>query len=195
MEVENLRSKDELVEFVAKGKKAKYLFFWGHTQKYKDEVSKSCFSQWFHSPFEIEGVNYATAEHFMMAEKARLFKDKSQTNLELINRIIEASHPQKAKKLGRQVEGFTNEEWNRRRFEIVVTGNLAKFSQNEQLREFLLSTGKRVLVEASPVDKVWGIGLAEDHQDASNPFKWKGMNLLGFVLMEVRSRLREKESE
>lgn len=195
MEVRDLRTKDELVEFAARGKKAKYVFFWGNTQDYQGEVSKTCFSQWFPSPFQVDGIEYPTAEHFMMAEKARLFKHKSHVNLALVDQIVEANHPQKAKKLGRQVEGFTNEEWDKHRFRIVVEGNLAKFSQNEQLKEFLLSTDMRVLVEASPADKIWGIGLTEDHQDAPNPFKWRGLNLLGFALMEVRKKLSELKNE
>jgi len=190
--VEDIRSKDELVEYVARGKKAKYLFFWGHTQNNQGKVSKTCFSQWFHSPFEVDGESYATAEHYMMAEKARLFSKNSQNNVELIQQIVAAPQPQKAKQLGRQVEGFTNEVWNQHRFEVVVKGNEAKFSQNPELAEFLLGTGRRVLVEASPADKIWGIGLTEDHCDADNPFKWKGINLLGFALMEVRKRLKEK---
>jgi ribA/ribD-fused uncharacterized protein len=188
--VENIRTKDELVEFVARGKKAKYLCFWRHTKNNSQQVSKTCFSQWYGSKFEVDGIVYPTAEHFMMAEKARLFESKSAANTTLLKQIIEAPHPQKAKQLGRQIEGFTNKKWNQHRFDAVVKGNVARFSQNQMLSEFLLGTGKRVLVEASPADKVWGIGLAEDHDDATKPFKWKGLNLLGFTLMETRERLK-----
>lgn len=188
--VEDIRSREELAEYVARGKKAKYLFFWGHNQNNPVQVTKTCLSQWFPSPVKIDGISYATAEHYMMAEKARLFLNESSANVELIQKIIDAPHPHKAKQLGRKVEGFDNETWNKHRFEIVVKGNVAKFSQNPELEEFLLSTGKRVLVEASPADNIWGIGLAEDHSDADNPFKWQGTNLLGFVLMEVRSLLK-----
>ncbi|MBV1910621.1 MAG: NADAR family protein [Kangiellaceae bacterium] len=187
--MEELRTKDDLVEYVARGKKVKYLCFWGHTKNNAQEVSKTCFSQWYSSKFEIDGIVYSTAEHFMMAEKARLFESKSAANTALLIQIIEAPHPQKAKQLGRQIEGFTNEVWNQHRFDAVVKGNVAKFSQNPKLAEFLLGTGKRVLVEASPADKVWGTGLAEEHDDSTNPFKWKGLNLLGFALMEVREIL------
>lgn len=190
--IEDVRTKDELVEFVARGKKAKYLCFWGHTKNNSQEVSKTCFSQWYGSKFEIDGIVYPTAEHFMMAEKARLFESKSATNTVLLKQIIEAPHPQKAKQLGRQIEGFTNEEWNQHRFDAVVRGNVAKFSQNRKLADFLLGTGKRVIVEASPADRVWGTGLAEDHDDATNPFKWKGLNLLGFALMETRERIKQQ---
>jgi len=188
--IEELRTKDELIEFVARENKIKYLHFWGHTSKNNQVVSKTCFSQWFSSSFEIDKISYPTTEHFMMAEKARLFESKGSNNSELISKIIAATHPQKAKQLGRQVEGFNNEVWNKYRFDIVVRGNYAKFIQNSDLAEFLIGTGNRVLVEASPVDSIWGIGLAEDHQDANNPFKWRGLNLLGFALMEVRERLK-----
>ena len=188
LEVNEIESKDQLIDYLAANSKAKYLFFWGHTGN-ASQVTKTCFSQWHHSSFEIDNVYYATAEHYMMAEKARVFN-----NDELALQIIEASHPNQAKALGRQVTGFTNEEWNKHRFDIVVKGNLAKFSQNLDLKEFLLTTENRVLVEASPVDKIWGIGLAEDHIDADNPLKWKGLNLLGFALMVVRKKIKEGRS-
>lgn len=86
--------------------------------------------------------------------------------------------------------GFDNDTWNEHRFEIVVNANLAKFSAHKDLQTFLLNTGDRVLAEASPVDKIWGIGLAEDDHKASNPNLWKGENLLGYALMEVRERLK-----
>jgi ribA/ribD-fused uncharacterized protein len=73
----------------------------------------------------------------------------------------------------------------------VVEGNLHKFSQDENLKEFLLNTNERILVEASPMDKIWGIGLAADHPNIENPILWKGENLLGFALMEVRDELRK----
>jgi ribA/ribD-fused uncharacterized protein len=93
--------------------------------------------------------------------------------------------------LGQEVRGFDEEIWRHHRFGIVVKGNQAKFTQNETLKVFLLNTKARVLVEASPVDRVWGIGLAEDDPHATNPEKWRGLNLLGFALMKVRVRIRE----
>jgi ribA/ribD-fused uncharacterized protein len=163
----------------------KYLFFWGHTPKQKDIVDKSCFSQWFPAAFTVAGDTYATAEHWMMAEKARLFG-----NNEVRRRIIAVGHPDEAKKLGRQVTGFDPAVWDAQKFDLVVTGNYHKFNQYAQLKEYLLTTGDRVLVEASPVDAIWGIGLAATHPDASQPAKWPGENLLGFALMEVRDQLR-----
>jgi ribA/ribD-fused uncharacterized protein len=163
----------------------KYLFFWGHTPKQKGEVDKSCFSQWFPAAFEVAGDTYVTAEHWMMAEKARLFG-----NDEIRQRIIAAKHPAEAKKLGREVVGFDPQVWDEQKYDLVQAGNYQKFSQHPSLKAYLLHTGSRVLVEASPVDAIWGIGLAADHPNALQPARWPGQNLLGFALMEVRDQLR-----
>jgi ribA/ribD-fused uncharacterized protein len=111
---------------------------------------------------------------------------KGLTSKLTAEKILSASHPDVAKKLGREAKGFDEAKWVEHRFEIVVRGNEAKFGQNAALKQFLLNTGQRVLVEASPVDRVWGIGLAEDNPEAANPEQWPGLNLLGFALMKVR---------
>ena len=129
-------------------------------------------------------MRFMTAEHYMMYEKARLFEDG-----EAAGRILLASSPGEAKAIGREVESFCEETWVNRRFDIVVEANTHKFTSHGDLREFLIGTGERVLVEASPVDRIWGIGLAEDDDAAENPRRWRGTNLLGFALMEVRKRL------
>ncbi len=121
----------------------------------------------------------------MMAEKARLFGDRAT-----LQKILTVQHPRAAKELGREVQDFQPHIWDAQRFEIVVRGNLAKFSQNSSLKQFLIDTGDRVLVEASPVDKIWGTGLAADSPDAERPDKWPGLNLLGFALMAVRRDLQ-----
>ncbi|OAT50630.1 COG3236 family protein [Proteus hauseri ATCC 700826] len=169
-------------------KKIKFIFFWGHKTK-NDEVNKSCFSQWYPAPFILDDVRYSSAEHYMMAEKARIFND-----MEIRARIIATSNPGTAKALGREVKGFDQSIWEQQRIEIVIRANEAKFSQNKNLSQFLISTGTRVLVEASPVDKIWGIGLSEQDKEANNPLLWRGLNLLGFALMKVRSRLIEKNT-
>jgi ribA/ribD-fused uncharacterized protein len=178
-----IRSKAQLSDFVSLGNKVRYLFFWGH-QKPKSGLSKTCFSQWYESSFEREGLLYRTAEHFMMAEKARLFGDSDAEQ-----RVLAALSPGEAKRIGRSVKGFNESLWKQKRFSIVVSGNLYKFTQNDELKQFLLNTGDRVLVEASPVDNIWGIGLAADDARVENPNLWKGQNLLGFALMEVRGKL------
>ena len=104
-------------------------------------------------------------------------------------RILAAGHPKQAKDLGRGGAGFDERRWVEHRYRIVVAGNLGKFAQNADERAFLLRTGERVLVEASPVDAVWGIGLAADDPRALDPAAWLGQNLLGQALIEVRAAL------
>ncbi|MEL7362488.1 MAG: NADAR family protein [Bacteroidota bacterium] len=175
---------DQIQQAVQRSRRFKYLFFWGHKPRSYGQVDRACLSQWYTAPFSVDGHRYPTAEHFMMAEKARLFGDE-----DMRQRIITATHPGAAKKLGRQVRGFKDATWQRARFDIVVLGNRAKFEQNEALGEFLRRTNRRVLVEASPRDRIWGIGLTADDPRAANPLSWRGANLLGFALMEARSAL------
>ncbi len=181
----DVRSVAQLRELSDAGEQPKYLLFWGHRPPTASGVGKGCLSQWWPAPFTVDGVVYPTAEHFMMAGKALLFGDS-----EAAERVVQASHPGAAKALGRQVRGFDEHLWAEQRFGIVVTGNMAKFSQHPQLGQFLLATGDRVLVEASPHDRVWGIGLAAEDERAASPRTWQGLNLLGFALMEVRHRLQ-----
>jgi ribA/ribD-fused uncharacterized protein len=181
---QTIRNLETLRAAIQNGYRPKYLFFWGHTPARPGQIDKHCLSQFWSASFEVEGQVYPTAEHFMMAEKARLFED-SQT----LHRILAATHPGEAKKLGRQVAGFEEQLWAEHRFEIVVRGNVAKFGQNEALQSFLLNTKDRVLVEASPTDRIWGIGLAEADERAADPPRWLGLNLLGFALMVVRRQL------
>ncbi|MEU7029878.1 NADAR family protein [Streptomyces sp. NPDC046275] len=176
---------DSLKQQVRSGARVKWLHFWGHRPHPSGRLSASCLSQWWPSPFEVDGVRYATAEHWMMARKARLFEDP-----EAERAALAAASPAQAKKEGRLVRGFDEEVWRRERFDIVVEGSVHKFASDEGLRSFLLGTGSRVLVEASPVDRVWGIGLAADDPAAGDPDRWRGLNLLGFALMEARERLR-----
>lgn len=182
----NLFSRDELCSYIDHGGIAKYLYFWGHQPTKDGSITKTCFSQWFESPFEVEGIRYPTAEHYMMAGKARLFGDQ-----DALQRILAATNPGAIKAVGREIRDFDEGKWLEHRWQIVVAANFAKFSQNKFMGEFLLNTGDRVLVEASPVDSIWGIGLAADDPAAENPHLWKGLNLLGFALMQVRKQLRE----
>jgi ribA/ribD-fused uncharacterized protein len=163
----------------------KYIFFWGHTRKHNEGIGKYCFSQWYELPFIIDNITYPTAEHWMMAGKARLFNDTTT-----FERIISAEKPGAAKDLGRNVLNFDEKTWNENRFELVVKGNVHKFGQHPEYSDYLLKTGDRILVEASPLDKIWGIGLPEDAEDARNPHHWRGLNLLGFALMAAREILR-----
>ncbi|TMF13480.1 MAG: NADAR family protein [Chloroflexi bacterium] len=175
-----------LLEAERKGKRPKYVLFWGHTAPPNGAIGPHVLSQWWPASFEVERVRYKSAEQFMMASKAALFGDHRVSGL-----ILRAKGPQQAKGLGRQVRGFDEQRWSDHRYSLVITGNLAKFSQNPDLRAYLLGTGDRVLVEASPVDRIWGIGLSRDDPRAGKPSLWRGKNLLGFALMEVRERLSE----
>lgn len=166
------------------GLRPEYLFFWGHQTAQAGQIGKQCLSQWWEAPFTVDGVNYPTAEHYMMAEKARLFGDP-----DICQAILAAETPEQAKELGRQVRGFDGAAWTRQRVPVVTRGNTAKFGQNPALKAFLLSTGEKILVEASPLDGIWGIGLAEDDLCARDPRQWQGLNLLGFALMRVRKNL------
>lgn len=161
-----------------------FVFFWGHTAR-ESGIGKTCLSQWYMCQFMVDDVCFNCAEQYMMAEKARIFGD-----VDTWRRIMASYDPMTIKKLGRKVRNFNAYVWERNRREVVKRGNLAKFGQNPQLMEFLLGTEDKVLVEASPKDTIWGIGLAEDAAEVCNPRLWKGENLLGFTLMEVRDMLR-----
>jgi ribA/ribD-fused uncharacterized protein len=167
-----------------------FLFFWGHTPKAPDSVDASCLSQWFPRAFAHDGVTYSSAEHFMMAEKARLFGDDGT-----LARILAARTPADAKQLGREVQNYVDDRWAGVRLEAVVRGNVAKFTAHADLQAFLLGTGERILVEAAPRDTVWGIGLGAANPRARNPREWRGQNLLGFALTEVRRQLRAARIE
>ena len=175
-----------LKEQIENGVHPDYLFFWGHTQKIASVTDQSCLSQWWPSPFEIEGITYPTAEHWMMAKKALLFDDKETFDL-----ILQANKPDKAKQLGRMVKNFDGTAWDLKAYALVVEGNLYKFDQSDSLKKYLLNTGNKIIVEASPLDVIWGIGLSKDDENASNSCKWRGTNLLGFALMEVRDQLKK----
>lgn len=162
----------------------KYLFFWGHQPEHDGSIGKGCLSQWWPCSFAVEGQQFESAEHYMMWRKALLFNDTA-----VAERVLAARTPAEAKVLGREVSGFVDSAWVSARLEIVVQGNLAKFDQDPSLRSYLLGTGSRVLVEASPQDRVWGIGLVASDPRAADPSTWQGLNLLGEALMEVRSRL------
>jgi ribA/ribD-fused uncharacterized protein len=160
------------------------LLFWGHTPGAAGP-GPWCLSQWFPAPFTVGDLRFATAEHYMMWRKARLFDDAR-----VAAAVLEDPDPKRAKEWGREVTGFDGPRWEARRFDAVVDGNLAKFAAHDDLRRYLLDTGDRVLVEASPYDAVWGIGLAADHPDAQRPDRWPGQNLLGLALMRTRELLR-----
>ena len=183
-------SLEDLKKAYNKGQHYKFLFFWGHTPDPRGRITETCLSQWWMARFEIEGITYSCAEQFMMAEKARMFHDK-----EMLSLILGAKHPKAMKAYGRSVRNFNQEIWENSCYDIVKKASMAKFSQNRELWEFLRSTKNRILAEASPRDRIWGIGMGKSNPDAKCPVKWKGSNLLGFALTEARDILMEQEKE
>ena len=151
-----------------------HIYFWG-----------SIYSQWAKCSFKDESNRiFSTAEQFMMYHKALLFGDTATAEA-----ILKTNDPKKQKALGRLVKGFNEDLWNSNKFNIVVKGNLLKFSQSENLKKQLLSTENKVLVEGSPYDTVWGVGLKYDDPKILDEKNWQGENLLGKALMEVRKTL------
>ncbi len=179
-------SREWLIEQIDAGKEFDYLLFYGHKAATDGSITASCLSQWFPAEFEIDGVKYPTAEHYMMAEKARLFDDQ-----DMLKNILGCKTPKEAKAHGRKVQNFETEAWQNRCSQIVVKANLAKFSANPGFTDWLIATAPKVIVEASMWDKIWGIGMVASAPGARDPKLWKGRNLLGFALMEVRDKFTE----
>ena len=152
----------------------KYVFFWN-----------GIYSQWHKAPMTIDKIEYNSCEQYMMHQKALLFEDN-----EIAKLIMKESNPREQKKYGRMIKNFDKSIWDKNCLAIVYEGNLAKFSQNEDLKEEMLSTGNRIFVEASPLDNIWGIGLAEDTEGIDNPSFWLGLNLLGQALTLVKQEIR-----
>ncbi len=162
-------------------------------------------SQWYNSPFIATTLfpmkispeeknldllllnaqhNFANCEQYMMFEKAMLFQDYISAS-----GILKQSNPKIVKQMGRNILGFSEKIWETYRELIVFTGNYHKFTQNEDLSSYLKTSGQKIFVEASPYDKIWGIGMDANHPDARNPTKWKGLNLLGKAITTVRNKL------
>ena len=159
--------------------KTECIFFW---HEYEEN---GCFSNWHVSPFIIDDFRYSHVEQYLMAQKAKLFHDaKSYTAL------LKARTPKECKDLGRRVTPFDGAVWDKVRYDVLVTGVRAKFTQNAELQQVLLSTGDCILAEASPYDDIFGIKLSADAAATIELNRWPGHNLLGKALMEVRAELR-----
>ena len=161
-------------------------FFYGHENNNKNEVGKFCFSQWYESPFTVNSITYKTAEHWMMAHKALLFNDKNK-----YHDILNCNKPSKAKALGQQIKGYDERIWDSNKLNIVIIGNIHKFNQYPKFADYLLKTKNKILVEASPTDKIWGIGLSLENKEIYTINAWNGKNMLGFALMSARDFLME----
>jgi ribA/ribD-fused uncharacterized protein len=151
-----------------------FVFFWN-----------GIYSQWYSSNFIINDITFNCCEQYMMYMKAKTFNDD-----EIAQEILKETSPMIHKSLGKKVKNFDRDLWDQKCFSIVYQANFAKFSQNENLKKQLLETGNRILVEASPYDKIWGIKMGVGDDYIESPSHWEGLNLLGFVLTTVRKNLR-----
>jgi ribA/ribD-fused uncharacterized protein len=174
---------EDLIKTYNSKKRLHYIFFW---QTDKGALSPGCFSQWQRSYFVADNNRYNCAEQYMMGRKALIFND-----LETFDKIVSANHPKQIKSLGREVRNFNATLWDNVKYSVVLNGNFYKFTQNDEMLKILISTGDKIIVEASPLDKIWGVGLSEENSIIENPNDWKGKNLLGFALMEVRDELKK----
>ena len=157
--------------------KTNYTYFWS----VKDE-KYGCFSQWYSSQFEEDGVLFNCSEQYMMANKAILFGDQ-----EIYKKIMATESPKQMKALGRKVKNFDPKVWEKEKYNIVLCGNLLKFGYNTDILQILQDTGDSVIAEASPYDKIWGIGM--NKRKGLTEKDWRGANLLGKVLVEVRETI------
>lgn len=175
---------EALASRVEAGERFVFTLFYSHK---RDEpgVGKGCLSNWWPCSFALDGRVWSSTEQWMMFEKARLFEDRDR-----MQAIADTTDPGRIKSLGREVRPFGEVSWAARRYEVMLRGLKAKFSQDNALAAFLRSTGDSVLAEASPTDRVWGIGRRESDPGADDPRQWRGANLLGFALIEVRDGLR-----
>lgn len=165
---------NELLNKWESGERAKFLFFYG-----------DYLSQWYGSPFiDEDGVQFTCCEQYMMFNKAMLFGDEA-----IADKIMQTSYPRDQKVLGRKVRNFDVGIWADRSFDIVYNGNILKFSQNDSLKQRLLSETANIFVEASPYDKIWGIGKGVNVQEIDDPHCWDGLNMLGFAITKVRDKL------
>lgn len=161
-----------------------YLFFSRPTPSENGRPGEGALSTRWVAPFQIGDQEYPTVDHFMMYSKAMLFGDE-----ESAEKILATESPDRVQELGRQVKDFDSELWREHRFAIALRGNLAKFSQNEDLKEYIFSTGEAIFIATSASELVWGIGLSEEQARQTSPINWKGLNLLGFALVRTRALL------
>lgn len=190
MNIESLKSVKSIYE------DSEMVLFWGHSPAINNVITDSCLSQWYKCKFTetytskdgaTKKVNFTSTEQYMMFRKASIFKD-----YEIANHILKIQNPKTIKGLGRKIKDFDEAIWDKHKVRVVIRGNYLKFSQNEELKKHLLSTGDKIIVEASPYDKVWGVGMSRGNKGIYDLNKWKGENLLGFSLMAVRAYINSK---
>lgn len=156
-----------------------FVFFWRNGET-------SFLSQWKSSPYVLDGICFHNVEQGLMFEKALLFHDS-----EASTDILKTKNPKVIKSIGRKVKNFDEKKWEEAREDISFRHNLAKFGQNPELQLKLLATGDKIIAEASPYDRIWGIGLSDQDPRAMNMESWRGENILGKVLMKTRDFLRK----
>ena len=144
-------------------------------------------SNWYMSDFVADNIKFTSMEQYMMYKKAQLFNDK-----EIMQEILSTDNVGKIKMLGRSVKNYDEVMWNGVRQIVVYEGLYAKFSQNESLREKLLATENDILAECAVSDCIWGIGLAMNDEKRLSTEEWRGQNLLGFAIMQVREKLSKQ---
>lgn len=149
------------------------------------EEEKGFLSNWYISKFEVAGRVFSSMEQFMMYQKAICFGDEA-----VAEQILKTDDVARIKELGRMVSGYNENIWNGMRQLIVYEGLVAKFSQNEELKERLLQTGDALLVECAVHDRIWGIGLSMKDERRFDISQWRGKNLLGYALMMVRNKIK-----
>lgn len=191
------------------------IYFSSHQKhNYKTEPWRHVFSQWYQAatPFKgsktavydlsdfisdelwnnhVEGKDYWLREQWMMHMKALVFATGANKvgNLVIAGQIMSTTSPGAIKALGRQVKGYSDERWDACKFKVVVNGNYLQFSQNKEMRDILIGSGTRELVEASAKDAIWGIGLNESSAKKTDKSQW-GQNLLGKAIMEARVHIK-----
>lgn len=148
------------------------------------EEENGYLSNWYPSNFMVDGIQFSSMEQFMMYRKAICFHDEC-----IAEKILSTKDVAKIKALGRAVKDYDENYWNGVRQVIVYEGLLAKFSQNNELKDNLVNTGNVILAECAVKDRIWGIGLSMKDENRYDKSKWRGENLLGYTLMMVRERL------
>ena len=150
---------------------------------------KEIYSNWHSSPMQFldktTGLFFDNTEQHFMWSKAKFFGD-----LDTASKIAKETDPRSAKEYGREVKNYDEKSWECVRLAFMTYANLLKFGQVESFNTELLSTGDKILVEASHYDKIWGVGLTEDDPLILDEKTWKGRNLLGIALMNVRNLLK-----
>lgn len=168
----------DIKKHVKKINREDLIAFW----KVSDEYGY--FSNWYISEFELDNIVYNSVEKYIMAKKATIFNDK-----DMLEKILNSNNQRDIKSYGRKVKNYDDKVWSKARYNIGLEAIKAKFSQNEMLKSKLLATKNKIIVEASPLDRIWGIGLSKNNDDILEPSKWRGTNILGDMLMQAREEI------